>query len=210
MDYARIINIVNELNSRSLVIIDKISQEDIEVYNFIQEQYEKTKGNVTNNYLFQFAFRKYYFGPNERFYKKKFFNSYFSIFSDKRIQKRVANGIEVPNVIEEIMDKLFPYNQKLEISYTTKLIHTINSEYPIYDSNVIKALKLKLTYNSDLNFRKKQYLGRYQEILKMFKYLLQKELLNDLIDKISEERDVSKLNEIKILDFLFWSAGKKV
>jgi len=206
MDYK---NIVDELNSRSHLTLDKITQEDIEVYNFIQEQFKKTEGNITNNYLFQFVFKKYYFGFNERFYKKEFFDGYFSIFSDKDVQEKIATDIDVSKVIEEIMDYLYPYNQKLEISYTTKMIHTINPNYPIYDSNVIKALKLKITYNKNLNMRKKQYLNKYQEIVNIYNCLLEKKMLSNLIDIISAERDLSKLNDIKILDYIFWSAGTK-
>ena len=46
------------INNHTQAIIDNISYESIEVYNFLRKEYEKK--NITDNYLFQFVYRSFY------------------------------------------------------------------------------------------------------------------------------------------------------
>ena len=55
---SQIAEITNWIEENSTDIIDNIDIESIEVYQFLQEQYNTT--NVEENHLFQFVFRSYY------------------------------------------------------------------------------------------------------------------------------------------------------
>ncbi|MBA7529850.1 hypothetical protein ES705_22049 [subsurface metagenome] len=88
------------------------------------------------------------------------------------------------------------------------MIHTINNKYPIYDSYVINALELKPPYQSDEIKRREHYINNFHKIAEIYTYIIENKSLRDIINEFSSQRDISYLNDIKILDFLFWSAGK--
>lgn len=209
MEKLNIKNLIKNLKTRSSIIIEDISQDFINIYNFIQDQYRISHGDIKNNSLFKFAFRRYYFQRNEWFYKKEFYENYFSLFSDKGMQSAIKSGKNVTEIIERIIEKLYVFKRRIELSYITKMIHTINNEYPIYDSNVVNALGIKKPLETDFIQRKNHYIKIFGRICEIYDYIIRNELLNDLISKFSLHRDISKLKNIKILDFIFWSAGKK-
>ena len=50
--------IIKLINSNSQDIVDNISRESIDVYNFIKSQFDEN--NIIENYLFQFIYRSFY------------------------------------------------------------------------------------------------------------------------------------------------------
>lgn len=200
--------IIEKIKNNSTLIIERITQEDIDVYNFIQKQFQNSNGDIKNNSLFKFAFKKYYFRYNERLFNPDFFQLYFSKFSDKKLQERIKTENNINVLIEKLLNALKPFREKLEFSYTTKMIHTINNKYPIYDSYVRNALGLKPPYQSDEKKRKEHYLNNFHKITEIYTYIIRNKSLRDVVNEFSIHRDISNLNDIKILDFIFWSTGK--
>ena len=60
------------------------------------------------------------------------------------------------------------------------MIHTINPEYPIYDSNVVNALKLKSYYKKHEEKRIDQYLKNYNKIYSIYNQIIVKQNLKEL------------------------------
>ena len=50
--------IINLINNNAQAIVNNISHESIDVYNFLRTQFDIT--NVAENYLFQFVYRSFY------------------------------------------------------------------------------------------------------------------------------------------------------
>lgn len=201
--------IIASIKTNSERIVEQITQEDIDIYCIIQEQFKNSRGNIVANTIFKYLFKNYYFRRNLYYYSNEFFKNYFSKFSEQTLQERIIKSENINEIIKEILEALYKKNDKLNFSYTTKMIHTINPEYPIYDSNVVNALKLKSYYKKDKEKRIDQYLKNYNEIHNIYNQIILKGDLNEIIDEFSKTRDISKLNNIKILDYIFWSVGKK-
>ena len=122
--------IVKKVKRNSTLIIAQIAQEDIDVYNFIQDQFQKSSCNIKENSLFKFTYRKYYFRNNERFFKPEFFEAYFNNLSNKILQKKLNSEIKINFTLEIIntqSQKLFIKNFK----NINQLVEEINvSNYP--------------------------------------------------------------------------------
>ena len=59
-------DVIFSIKTNSERIIEQISQEDIDIYCLIQEQFKNSKGNITNNTLFKYLFKNYYFNYGRR------------------------------------------------------------------------------------------------------------------------------------------------
>lgn len=208
MKYLKLDNIIDGIIKNSNKIIEQISQEDIDVYCFIQDRFNNTKGNIKVDSIFKFLFKHYYFRNNFWVYSKSFFKAYFTIFSNNSLQERIKLENDINHVHNEILDFLYTHRKKLEFSYTTKMIHTVKPLYPIYDSNVVKALNLENFYRKERD-KKNYYFSIYNEIRRIYNQIILNKSLKDVIEDFRKKRNISKLHEIKILDFIFWSAGKK-
>lgn len=205
--------IVSLVNENFKEILKVLKQEDIDFYCFIQFQFDKSKGYIKDKLLFQNLYTLYY---NLRgFLGKKFFESYFSKFSEKDIQeqiKRMKNIDDLRVTLDELLNDTKNITEKYQYSFISKMIHTMNPKFPIYDKYIRIALKLKDPSLEREEKRLDIFWKTYKEIWDIYMYILENECLDDIIEKLSIKRDISELvktlNWIKILDFLFWSLGK--
>ncbi|MBD3211211.1 MAG: hypothetical protein GF311_01290 [Candidatus Lokiarchaeota archaeon] len=192
-----------KMKENSEEIIENIPQIEIDLYNFIQNQFQKLNKNPIHK-KFKKVFKVFYGqGIN-------FIQNYFDTLFDSRLNKRIRkidNIIDLKSIFEEILDSFYGDSGKNQYSYTSKLIHTINTNFPIYDSNVKEVFGFKSYY--DCQLRRKEFFDNvYKKIYKTYSQIIEKNLIKEIVEKFSKERDVSKLNSIKKIDFLFWGMGK--
>lgn len=198
--------IMNLIEKNQDKIIEQISQEDIDIYCFIQEEYKRLGSDLENNLIFRYIFKKYYLSSSARFFKDNSYKTFFSTFSKLNIN----NEDNINGIIEKTLLSLLPMRRNLEYSYTSKMIHTINSKYPIYDSFVKLALRMKDITGKNNDTKIKKIIENYTQISDLYDDIIKHNYLEKIINKFKKMRDISKLNIVKILDFLFWSAGKLI
>lgn len=199
----KIINLINKYRDK---IIEQISQEDIEIYNFIQEEYKRLGSILKENLIFKYVFKKYYLSSSARFFRDNSYKTYFSSFSKLNIK----NEDNINEIIKKTLLSLFPMRGNLEYSYASKMIHTVNPKYPIYDSYVKKTLRMKDITGKNNDKKIKNIIENYIQISDLFDDIIKHNYLEKTINKFKKMRNISKLNIVKILDFLFWSAGKLI
>ena len=198
-DLKDIILIIKE-NSEN--IIQEITQEDIDLYVFIQEQFNKQKSGAPGK-----NFKKIF----PLFYGTRINQilTYFDKLFDKNLYNtlhKIENFDELEIIYEELLDFFHADSRKYQYSYISKLIHTINPDFPIYDSYVKVALGLK--ESPDTEQRRKEFWNIiYKKINNIYQIIIEKELLKEVIEDFSIKREITNMNNIKILDFLFWGAG---
>ena len=190
-------------------ILKELKQEDIDFYCFIQSQFDKSKGNVKDKMLFQRLFSLYY--NLGGYLGKNFFNFYFSKFSENLLQEKIKITKKLKDlriIFDDILNDLKDVTEKYHYSFISKMFHTINPKFPIYDKYIRIALSLEDPSVYGEEKRMDIFWEVYKEIWNTYTYILENNYLDDIIEKLSMKRDISKLDNIKTLDFLFWGLGK--
>jgi hypothetical protein len=195
--------IINLIDDKTETIIDNISNESIDVFNFLKKQFEIT--NVTKNYLFQFLFRSFYRLDNAGL-TTQFKTEYFNILEEYRQQDNFDFAI----VLQRLFDiKNHRGQNTFQFSFVTKMQNTICNDKPIYDSEVAEVFLFKRP-GQNLYFDDK--LNRFLEQLKIiddtYGTLIRTQNLSDTIALFDLKFPDHNLQAIKKLDFIFWSAGK--
>src|SRR5579872_3659942 len=138
--------VIKELENRKLPLFAGITQETLAAYQFIQEAYGKGK---TSDPLFRFVYCEFY-QISDRFTTKAWRDQYFTLFTETDLKT--------------LLEKLTTPGDKVQFSYATKLLHTVDPRLPIYDAMVAKALRLpQYAGKQRLDFYLKTY-ARLREI----------------------------------------------
>lgn len=185
--------------------LNVLQTESFDVYNFIKEEFKKTD-DVTKNHLFQFVYRSFYRLDNAGL-TPELKCRYFELLQDYR-----SREIDLRTMCLDLYEyKTRKDKNSIQFSFVTKLANTIDSSYPIYDSEVIKLFNFRQPYYlRDKNEKIDKYLEQYKYILHTSKALI----LDDGILKILNSMDeifgssCAKMSKIKKLDTLMWGVGK--
>jgi len=188
-------NIVNSKERIFLKIKSRIK--DLERYFFIEKEYKK--GNIKDNLKFQKTYRKFYV---MRFLTQRFLKEYFIILSNKETNLR-----KILNRLYEI--PIGKGIKAIHFSFTTKLLHTVNNNLPIYDSLVGKFFDLKVSGSS----KKDKINSRvevYDKLRKYYKDLLNNKRIKKIILTFRRKFNCNKgkISDTKILDFIIWAKGQ--
>lgn len=195
-------NIIEFIESNSTEIIENIESESVEVYNFLKEQFEKS--NITENFLFQFVYRSFYRLDNAGL-TPEFKTEYFKILEENRNNKIFH--------FDEILKRLYDFpNRKgqntFQFSFATKMLNTIDNKMPIYDSEIAKMFSVSRP--NATNFEKKldAYLDQLNLVQESYQQIINHHLLPNVSERFDEKFKSHNLDDMKKLDFIFWSAGK--
>jgi len=194
--------IILMIKRNSVNIIEEITQEDIDLYAFIQKQFNKQKSGAPGK-KFKKLFPLYYgtrINQIPTYFDKLFDNILYNTLH------KIEKFDELKIIFEELLDYFHTDSGKYQYSYISKLIHTVNPDFPIYDSYVMNALELDESY--DTGRRRKEFWNLiYKKINNIYQVIIEEELLKEVIEDFSLKREITAMNNIKILDFLFWGAG---
>jgi hypothetical protein len=191
-------SICNERN----VIIDNLKEESIEVYKFLQQEFNK--GSVVENPVFQFVYRSFYRLDNAGL-TAEFKREYFIIMEELRD----TPCIDICYIVNRLYD--FPRlkgDTSIQFSFSTKMINTINPLYPIYDSEVAKVFGFSTYHIKNKEQKINRYLSQQQIIQTTYKSLLSDHQFHDVLRLFDKKFIGNDLHPVKKIDFIFWSAGK--
>lgn len=139
---------------------------------------------------------------------KDWLDKYFKYLQDNKQNKSLT--------FEEVFDFLssIEHNTKYgkkcteEVSFSSKLLATINPEYPIWDSRVIKFLEISVPKNS-LD-KKKAIIEAYQRLKESIEKFINtdegKKCIEEFDARFSDYKDISK---VKKIDTYLWNLGKE-
>ncbi len=125
---------------------------------------------------------------------------------------RRGSTVDIAAIVKEL-SKL--HNLKgqasLQFSFVTKLASTINPSYPMYDDKVAKCFGFRVPYNyKPFDARLQEYLAFYESLRKFYEEVSVNGSMKELVSLF--ERIYSpvarRVPPVKVLDFIFWSAGK--
>ncbi len=196
----KIINVIRENEDE---IFKELKEDSIAKYCFIQE--EILKGNIQKNLVFQFVYTSFY-GMKVAGLTERFIEVYFSLMN-KYYQEGNINIDDIVKLLYQ--EKNRKGQESLQFSFSSKLLHTLDNSFPIYDSEISFLFEFKRPYSSkDFSERMKTYKTQYEELKFTYETIISHKLLTNQIEIFKNKYKNYQVPDIKILDFLLWRAGK--
>ena len=164
---------------------------ELDKYCYIQEKIYNCDISKTTN--FQTTFNAFYKVRRDKKWRESFYVYFESIKNNKNIK------------FEEILQHIYKATGRIEASFASKMLATINSNMPIWDQYVLKNLNLKVSGKT-----KKEKLDNtiktYYEIVEREKEELKREDIKQLIKEFKQNFKEYEISEIKILDYILWNS----
>lgn len=195
----------DQINKNASIIVANIAPESVDVYLFLSEQFKK--GNICENFLFQFVFRSFYRIDNAGL-TPEFKNRYFELMEEAKN----SDCIDLSCLAKDLYE--YPNikgNNSLQFSFISKLANTVDDSYPIFDSEIGRLYGFRTPYNyKDFEVRLNEYLSFYEVLISDYKQVLSENLLDIAFKEFESVFPPTNkpIPDIKRLDFLLWSAGK--
>lgn len=191
--------IIQQIDKEQKNILSNLDFESIAVYSFIKNEY--AQGNIQENLVFQFVFRRFY-GMDNAGLSDGMKKCFFELLAEKQTNLGIilSDLYEIPRI-----DK----KKSMQFSFATKLLHTIDNCKPIYDTEIGS-----LTYSKPKRLGKdtqiQDYIKLYNNLERLDAELLKSEKIQMVISKFRSQfhRDKEKISDVKALDFIMWSLGK--
>lgn len=120
---------------------------------------------------------------------------FYSVFLKCSNQKNVS--------FKEIITTLYAMTNQIEPSFSSKMLHVINPNYPIWDQYVIKNLGLKLTGNKETKLH--NAIKIYDDIIKWYEDYMVSKTGKDFIDEFDHRLPKFKdISNVKKIDSVLW------
>lgn len=182
---------------------EKISSNLVSGTHFKDYEYLVTK--IKKNQIDDDFKRRYknYWAMNRAISKNEFYDVYF---------KCLSNNLGNNNVLlSDIIKKLYPLyinskkNNTLQVSFSSKLLHMINPNKPIYDY-YIKQFYHLTDYGrfNNLDDKIKAVMDDYAFLEKEYNRILDTKLLYKITCLIKKNYNCDILSDIKIIDAIIW------
>lgn len=140
---------------------------------------------------------------------QKTFNSFYVVRRGKKWRKNYYDYLEKnknnPNLeFKDVIRELYKKTGNVEASFSSKLLATINPKMPIWDQYVLKNLNLKLKGKTK-DEKIDNAIALYDDMIEIYKELLKREDVQKIIQQFNSIVKEYKIEDAKILDFIFWS-----
>jgi hypothetical protein len=192
--------IIKDILDNQNEILSNIKDESVRVYLFLKDEYKK--GDVKNNTLFQFVFKSFY-KLNIAGLGEDLPTYFFKLLANKKddLEYILLELYEIPTLNAK-------NKNTIQFSFATKLLHTLDNNKPIFDSEVSDVIDKRRTGRTKEE-KIKSCIEIYKGMRPLYLRLLESKV-KEVIEKfrIKFEVDESKISDIKALDFIIWSLGK--
>lgn len=171
------------------VFTKKKNRKSVEKYALIIKEFQKTDASKDRNF-------------------QKKFNGFFRVRRNFNWQKIYYTIMETGKTqqlsFENVLFFLYKQTGRVEASFTSKLIHTLNKDMPILDKYVLQNLDKKIPLCTGEE-KIKNVVRIYTEIVEWYKNALQEDYIQEKIAKFDEVFPEYKWFSLtKKLDFLLW------
>lgn len=203
----KIEQLVVELDKNKIKVFDKIGQESIDVYLFIEQQFKEP---TVSRPVFEFVYRSFYrldsAGLTDE-WKNVYFDYLFA--PSLRGLKREKAKIELEKILENFHRiPTIKGHQSIQFSFATKLLHTLNPSLPIYDSLIKQVVTMPTMTESTSKARIAKCITAYEALLNSCDELLENKEVMNLISQFKNDYNVREMSDAKALDFLLWGLAK--
>ncbi len=188
-------SLIERICMNKAAILEKISPSMLEKYCWLEENLNKCDLSISTEYQRRFA--HYY---RMRFVSKEYRSAFFNLF--EQIKNDRGTSFEV------VARELYSVDGKHEFSFITKMLHTIDTSRPIFDSQVNAALKLR-TYQPDFEKRLKNDCLILNQISEKYQVLMKAPEVQEILSELDSRTYPKTISDEKKIDFLLWALGDK-
>ena len=196
---------LEEITKRTLVcekaVIKEISRSNLEVYRFIQDEFNNT--DVSKNLIFQFVYCNFYTLDKQKV-DADFIRGYFELMQSLKGSK----DLDLVSLLFEVYNIETKRERKFHYSFTSKLAHTIDNNIPIWDSRIADLFSLNLKSVQDKKVNGEKFRNCIITLQEQYEKVISENLLYSTLNKFNEKFKEFNLSDTKKLDFIFWSAGR--
>lgn len=181
-------------------IIKFLNPESINEYVWIRERFNQI--NVAKDVEFQRRYRVY-----SRMYGARLSEDYCSRYFGYLEYYKKKRKVDIKR-LSKLLYKIPTHlngKKSLQFSFTTKLVHMVDTHRPIYDQMVrdffyLPEPKQNWTFNEKLE----NYLSSYSFLIHEYKRVLKSGLLSRAIKEFRKNYKISSYTDEKIIDTLIW------
>ena len=196
------------------------------MYTLINENAERLAQSFNKNSLANYrnlksqfdrtAYKRFY-GMNGRGLTNAFFDAYFEIIESRSIGGEALHL--TPDSMESDFRRIVTYleaiesdgghHHKIHFSFSTKLLHTLNENAPIYDSNISAFYFLPPTAGGTTDQRIEKCASQYAFLIGEYRRIESEGLLAAAIEAFSRHHEgFSTISFTKQADFILWHFTK--
>lgn len=180
-----------EIAKAERIIKSNTISKAMEKYKCIMGQVYKI--DVTQDTAFQKMFCDFY--QLRRFYSDTFKTRYLDVLQKMKHKDNLS--------FKEVFECVMEIKNTREMSFSSKLIHTVDPKYPIWDSIVTEQhFKMKKPYVKDNVVEK--FSERYDEYVEKFYKYMESSEGAEVIRLFDIEYPESGITNVKIIDFVLW------
>lgn len=143
---------------------------------------------------------------------QKAFNGFYRVRRDTDWQKVFYDFMEQSKHstvnFGDILTHVYENTDKVEASFSSKLLATLNPEMPVWDKNVLSQLNIKEPSPTCAD-RIKRIAETYSILQKWYADYLETDNANEVIGRFDELFPNSGLTALKKIDLALWSMGVK-
>ena len=111
-----------------------------------------------------------------------------------------------PQSFERVLSALHAATGRVEASFASKLVASIDPDQPVIDAFVLKNLGLRLSPAGSAQLRRARVVAAHDRIGRIFADYLATELGRHLIMRFEERYPDRHLTPVKMLDLILWQA----
>lgn len=148
--------------------------------------------NIANDRQFQKEYNGF-FRVRQR--TKEFYTEYYKFMELNKSNKNLTFGI--------ILKHFYNLFNRIEASFSSKLLSIINPDMPVWDEFVLQNLRLKKPMQYDQN-RIQKTIDLYSEILKWYNDFMQKEEAKRWIELFDLKYPKAGITNVKKIDLILW------
>jgi len=138
-------------------------------------------------------------------FSEEFKRNYFKLIEKYRTQQ----SIDVENVFIDLhRTQNFKGKDAVVFSFVSKLLCTIDENYPIYDREVCKVFSFNQPIHKDLDTIIHVLRDQLKLLQEAYLEIIQFNLAPETFRLFDEKFKGNTLSMIKKLDFIFWSKGR--
>lgn len=162
----------------------------LEKYQYIMKNFRSV--DVFKDYNFRRKFNGFYRVRRNEVFMEKYY-SYMEDNKDKEIK------------FEDTFKYIYKELGRVEASFSSKLVATINPNLPILDSMVLGNIGIRMPgYYKDDDYRIEEIIKIYYIVVEWYEEVLKSNKAKDMIKMFDEKYPDSNISEIKKIDFILW------
>jgi hypothetical protein len=172
--------------ARDILNTDKLT---IGLGKYVEIMHEVKKINVSTNMNFQKKFNGFY---RVRQRTPEFYECYYSFMENNK-----NNSVSFEETLLHIHEKL----HRVEASFSSKLVATIDPDFPIWDTIILENLGFKRPYGKD---RLNKTVELYNKIIEWYKIFLASGLGINIIGLFEKKYPDVLISNTKKIDLILW------